>query len=111
MVTGQPIFVTFFMLGAIVFFVGLAMRLFLYWHGQWDFWSLVKGAFGTVFSAKILTLIEIVFLDGILQRRLFGQDKLRWLMKVLIMVGYPGILIAGHLKAELMPQFEQFRSS
>ncbi len=108
MVTGQPIFVTFFMLGAIVFFVGLAMRLFLYWHGQWDFWSLVKGAFGTVFSAKILTLIEIVFLDGILQRRLFGQDKLRWLMKVLIMVGYPGILIAGHLKAELMPQFEQF---
>jgi heterodisulfide reductase subunit D len=96
------------MLGAIVFFVGLAMRLFLYWRGQWDFWSLVKGAFGTVFSAKILKLIEIVFLDGILQRRLFGQDKLRWLMKVLIMVGYPGILIAGHLKAELMPQFEQF---
>jgi heterodisulfide reductase subunit D len=29
-------------------------------------------------------------------------------MKVLIMVGYPGILIAGHLKTELMPQFEQF---
>jgi heterodisulfide reductase subunit D len=108
MVTGQPLFVTFFMLGAIVFSVGLAMRLFLYWHGQWDFWSLVKGAFGTVFSAKILKLIEIVFLDGILQRRLFGQNKLRWLMKVLIMVGYPGILIAGHLKAELMPQFEQF---
>jgi heterodisulfide reductase subunit D len=48
-----------------------------------------------------------MFLDGILQRRLFGQDKLRWLMKVLIMIGYPGILIAGHLKVEMMPQFER----
>jgi len=108
MVTDQPLFVTFFMLGAVVFFVGLALRLSLYWRGQWDFWPLVKGAFATLFSAKILRLIEIVLLDGILQRRLFGQDKLRWLMKVLIMIGYPGILIAGHLKVEVMPQFEQF---
>lgn len=28
-------------------------------------------------------------------------------MKVLIMIGYPGILIAGHLKVEMMPQFER----
>jgi len=48
-----------------------------------------------------------MFLDGILQGRLFGQNKLRWLMKVLIMIGYPGILIAGHLKVEMMPQFER----
>jgi heterodisulfide reductase subunit D len=108
MVIGQPLFVTFFMIGAVVFFVGLALRLFIYWHGQWELWPLVKGVFSTLFSAKILKLIEMVFLDGILQRKLFGQDKLRWLMKVLIMIGYPGILIAGHLKVEVMPQFEQF---
>jgi len=107
MMTGHPLFVTFFMLGAIVFFTGLTLRLFLYWRGQWDFWALVRGVFSTLFSAKIVKLIEVMFLDGILQRRLFGQDKLRWLMKVLIMIAYPGILIAGHLKVEVMPQFER----
>ncbi len=108
MTTGHPLFVTFFMLGAIVFFVGLALRLFLYWRGQWDLWALVKGAFSTLFSRKVVKLIGIIFLDGILQRKLFGQDKLRWLMKVLIMIGYPGILVAGHVKVEVMSQFEQF---
>jgi heterodisulfide reductase subunit D len=108
MLNGHPLFVTFFMLGAIVFSSGLALRLFLYWRGQWDLWALVKGVFSTLFSGKIVKLVEITFLDGILQRRIFGQDKLRWLMKVLIMIGYPGILIAGHLKVEMMPQFERF---
>jgi len=107
-VTGHPLFVTFYMLGAILFFIGLFLRLFLYWRGQWDLWALIKGVFSTVFSEKIVKLIKILFFDGILQRRLFGQDKLRWLMKVLIMIGYPGILIAGHLKAETMHQFELF---
>jgi heterodisulfide reductase subunit D len=105
---GHPLFAIFFMLGAILFCIGIAMRLMLYWRGQWDLWALIKGAILTLFSFKIVKLVEIIFLDGILQRRLFGQDKLRWLMKVLIMIGYPGILIAGHLKADVMPQFEHF---
>jgi heterodisulfide reductase subunit D len=108
MITAHPLFVTFYMLGAVIFFIGLALRLFLYWRGQWDLWALVKGLFLTLFSRRILKFIETIFLDGILQRRLFSQDKLRWLMKVLIMIGYPGILIAGHLKAEVMSQFEGF---
>jgi heterodisulfide reductase subunit D len=107
-VTDYPLFVIFFMLGAIIFFAGLLLRLFLYWRGQWDLWALVKGVFSVLFSVKILKLIEITLMDGILQRKIFGQDKLRWLMKVLIMIGYPGILIAGHLKADVMPQFEGF---
>ena len=105
---GHPLFAIFFMLGAILFCIGIAMRLMLYWRGEWDLWALIKGVFLTLFSFKIVKLVEIMFLDGILQRRLFGQDKLRWLMKVLIMIGYPGILIAGHLKADVMPQFEHF---
>ena len=96
------------MLGAILFCIGIALRLLLYWRGEWDFWALIKGVVLTIFSFKIVKLVEIMILDGILQRRLFGQDKLRWLMKVLIMIGYPGILIAGHIKADMMPQFEQF---
>jgi hypothetical protein len=95
------------MLGAIVFFIGLALRLFLYWRGQWNLSALAKGVLSTFLSAKIAEFIKNIFLDGILQRRLFGQDKLRWLMKVLIMIGYPGILLAGHLKVEVMPQFEK----
>jgi heterodisulfide reductase subunit D len=94
------------MLGAIVFFVGLALRLFLYWRGQWNLSALAKGVLSTLLSAKTAEFIKNILLDGILQRRLFGQDKLRWLMKVLIMIGYPGILLAGHLKVEVMPQFE-----
>src|SRR3972149_7350466 len=104
---GHPLFVTFFMVGAIIFFIGLILRLFLYWRGQWDSVALMRGFFLTLFSTKIARLIERMVLDGILQRRLFGQNKLRWLMKVLIMIGYPGILIAGHLKAEIMPDFER----
>ncbi|HYQ61265.1 MAG TPA: (Fe-S)-binding protein, partial [Desulfatiglandales bacterium] len=105
---GHPLFVIFFMLGAIVFVSGILSRLFLYWQGQWDWKALVKGVFAVLFSAKILKLVEIMLMDGVLQRKIFGQDKLRWLMKVLIMVGYPGILIAGHLKADVMLQFEGY---
>src|SRR4030042_1117722 len=108
MLTGQPLFVTFFMLGAILFFTGLILRLFLYWRGNWDLLAFVKGVFSTLFSSRMVKVIKILFLDGILQRRLISQDKLRWLMKVLIMIGYPGILIAGHLKMEMMHQFESF---
>jgi len=105
---GHPLFAIFFMLGAFLFCIGIALRLLLYWRGQWDLWALIRGVILTIFSFKILKLVEIMFMDGILQRRLFGQDKLRWLMKVLIMIGYPGILIAGHLKADMMPQFGHF---
>ena len=104
---GHPLFVIFFMGGAIVFFIGLVLRFFLYWQGQWDLIALLRGALSTLFSPKIVDLIKVMFLDGILQRRLFGQNKLRWLMKVLIMIGYPGILIAGHLKVGMMSQFEK----
>jgi len=106
-VTNHPLFVIFFMVGTAVFFTGLAWRLFLYGRGQWDFRALGRGVLSTLFTRKILQFVRSLFLDGILQRRLFGQDKLRWLMKVLIMIGYPGILIAGHLKVEMMAQFEK----
>ena len=108
MATGQPLFVTFFMLGSSLFIIGLILKLFLYRQGHWNLKALMHGVFSTLFSAQLVKFIKTLLVDGILQRRLFGQDKLRWLMKVLIMVGYPGILIAGHLKADVMPQFEGF---
>jgi heterodisulfide reductase subunit D len=106
MVNGHPLFVTFFTIGTIVFLSGLIWRISIYWRGQWEIAPLVKGVLSTLFSRKIWEFIKTVFWEGILQRRLFHQDKLRWLMKVLIMIGYPGILIAGHIKADVMSQFE-----
>lgn len=50
----------------------------------------------------------MLLLDGILQRRLLRQDYLRWLTKILIMIGYPSIIISGHLKVESMGQFDKF---
>ena len=108
MTTGQPLFVTLFIVGAVVFFVGIALRVFLYWRGQWELRALARGVFSTLFGPRMFRVFETLFLEGILQRKLFGQDKLRWLMKVLIMVGYPAIIIAGHLKVETMVQFEKF---
>lgn len=101
-------FVVFFMAGAILFLIGLGWRFFHYGRTEWEVLPLLRGVVETVFSRRILLFMEELLLDGVLQRRLWGQDKLRWLMKVLIMVGYPGILVAGHLKAEVMPQFEDF---
>ncbi|MGB9627539.1 MAG: (Fe-S)-binding protein [Thermodesulfobacteriota bacterium] len=106
MFAGHPLFVNLFIVGSIIFLIGIALRFSLYLQGGWDFARLARGLFLTLFSPKILKWIKVLFLDGILQRRLFRQDKLRWLMKVLIMVGYPSIIIAGHLKVEVMPQFE-----
>jgi len=107
-VTEHPLFVLFFMAGALLFFAGLGWRFFLYWRADWEVLPLLRGVVETLFSKRILRFMEGLVLDGILQRRLWRQDRLRWLMKVLIMVGYPGILVAGHLKAEVMPQFEGF---
>ncbi len=102
----HPLFVNLFILGSIIFLIGLALRFYLYLQGGWSLIRLAKGLFLTIFSYRILELIKVIFLDGIIQRRLFGQDKLRWLMKVFIMVGYPCIIISGHLKVEVMQQFE-----
>ncbi len=106
MFEGHPLFVNFFIGGSILFLIGLALRFSLYFKGNWSLTRLAKGLFLTLFSLRILELIKVLFLDGILQRRLFDQDKWRWLMKVLIMMGYPSIIIAGHLKVEVMPQFK-----
>ncbi len=108
MITAHPLFVLFYMAGAIVFLIGIALRFSLYWRGQWDLRPLLKGIASNFFSLNIWQLIKAIVLDALLQRKLFRQDKLRWLMKVLIMIAYPGIIITGHIKAEVMPQFERY---
>lgn len=104
----HPLFVIFFMFGSLIFLFGILLKILFYFRGRWKFLSVLKGIFFTIFSKRFLHYIVTLILDGILQRRLLHQNSLRWLTKVLIMIGYPSIIISGHLKVEHMEQFEKF---
>jgi len=55
--------------------------------------SALKGIVLTIFSAKILTLINVFFLDIILQRKVFNEDFFRWLTHILIYVAFMLLLL------------------
>ena len=46
--------------------------------------SALKGIIVTIFSAKILTLIKIVVLDVLVQRKVLTEDTFRWVTHILI---------------------------
>ena len=48
----------------------------------------LKGILGVIFSARIVDLIKVLILDVILQRRILKEDALRWVMHMLIFVGF-----------------------
>ena len=58
----------------------------------------VKGVLTTVFSGKILTLLEVFILDVIGQRRIFREDVLRWLMHICIFTGFMLLLLMHGLE-------------
>jgi len=55
--------------------------------------SAIKGIVLTIFSAKILTLIKVFFLDIIFQRKVFNEDFFRWLTHILIYVAFMLLLL------------------
>jgi heterodisulfide reductase subunit C len=55
--------------------------------------SAIKGIILTIFSAKILTLIKVFFLDIIFQRKVFNEDFFRWLTHILIYVAFMLLLL------------------
>ena len=55
--------------------------------------QVIKGIFSVIFSAKILVLLKILILDVILQRRILKEDALRWVMHMLIFVGFTLLLL------------------
>jgi hypothetical protein len=48
---------------------------------------------GVIFSGRIVVLIKVLILDVILQRRILKEDALRWVMHMLIFVGFMLLLI------------------
>jgi heterodisulfide reductase subunit C/nitrate reductase gamma subunit len=104
----------------ILFGLGLLYRLFQWFRctigkGADDVSTLgrvlaaIRGVFGTVFSAKILTLFKVLILDVILQRRILREDFLRWLMHICIYAGFMLLLIMHALDkiitSKLFPEY------
>jgi len=48
----------------------------------------VKGIVATLFSAKLLTVLKVLVLDGVLQRRVLIESPFRWLIHILIYGGF-----------------------
>ena len=53
----------------------------------------VRGIAAVIFSAKILALIEAIFLDVLLQRRILKESLSRWLAHMLIFYGFMLLLL------------------
>jgi heterodisulfide reductase subunit C/nitrate reductase gamma subunit len=51
-----------------------------------------KGLFAVIFSKKLVTLIRVFLTDVIFQIHILKQDKLRWLMHMLIFAGFMFLL-------------------
>ncbi|MBW2708029.1 MAG: respiratory nitrate reductase subunit gamma [Deltaproteobacteria bacterium] len=48
----------------------------------------IKGILGVIFSGRIFVLVKVLILDVIFQRRILKEDALRWVMHMLIFVGF-----------------------
>lgn len=57
------------------------------------FFSALRGIFGVVFSAKILSLLKVFILDVLLQRRVVKESISRWVMHMLIFWGFMLLLL------------------
>jgi nitrate reductase gamma subunit len=72
----------------ILFIAGLVMVFSYVLTGGSNFFSLVGGAVGALFSKKIGAILEALFLDVLLQRRLYRQSPKRWLIHGLIFYAF-----------------------
>ncbi|MDX1708184.1 MAG: 4Fe-4S dicluster domain-containing protein [Desulfobacterales bacterium] len=61
--------------------------------------SAVKGIAGVIFSAKILSLLEALVLDVLLQRRVLKESVTRWLAHMLIFYGFMLLLLMHALES------------
>ncbi|MDH3876911.1 MAG: 4Fe-4S dicluster domain-containing protein, partial [Desulfobacterales bacterium] len=61
--------------------------------------SAVKGIAGVIFSLKILTLLQAVVLDVLLQRRVLKESVTRWLAHMLIFYGFMLLLLMHALQS------------
>ena len=74
--------------------------------------SALTGIVGTIFSAKIGTLIKVLVLDGIFQRKVFIENRLRWLAHILIYGGFMLLLLMHAMDALITSAlFDEYAST
>lgn len=61
------------------------------------FLTALKGLISVIFSQKLLTLIRIFVVDVLFQMRILKEDKLRWIMHMLIYTGFMFLLFTHAL--------------
>ena len=72
----------------------------------------IKGILGVIFSARIVDLIKVLILDVILQRRILKEDTLRWVMHMLIFVGFMLLLFIHAFESWISTNlFEDYAST
>ncbi|MDO8735607.1 MAG: heterodisulfide reductase-related iron-sulfur binding cluster [Thermoleophilia bacterium] len=94
-----PIFSWFFIAGTIILIIGVLWNVSIWLRGRHSWGGGLKGIISTVFSRRILSLLRAFFIDILIQPRLWKEDKLRWLMKELIIFGYIGVIVVNEIKA------------
>ena len=76
--------------------------------------ALLRGTAAALFSRRVLHVLGALFLDVLLQRRLYRSDKSRWLAHLLMFVGFMLLLLMHALAAvvtvKLFPGYESTRN-
>ena len=76
--------------------------------------TLLRVALTAPFSRRVLQVCGVLFLDVLLQRRLYRIDKSRWLAHLLMFVGFMALLLMHALAAvvsvKLFPGYEATRN-
>jgi nitrate reductase gamma subunit len=76
-------------------------------------WNLCKGVLRTIFSSRVFSIVKVLFLDALLQRSLFGQSRVRWIIHALIF--YPFVFrfswgLIALISSLWIPQWEGVRN-
>ena len=71
--------------------------------------SAIKGVLATFFSLRFFNLITSLILDVILQRKIMREDFLRWIMHLLIYLGFMLLIVLhalhGIITSKLFPDY------
>ncbi len=70
--------------------VGISARGFT---SRARFFAFVRGFTAVIFSARLFTLVKVFILDVILQWRILKEDRLRWVMHMMIYWGFMLLLL------------------
>lgn len=73
------------------------------------FGAFLRGLVGVLFSAKLFALLRALILDVLLQSRIFKEDRLRWIMHMLIFSGFMMLFLMHamekHITMNLFPHY------